>query len=94
MMHCHTAEPAYSRLQGNKKYCLLVEKSTIHPQEEGPIRIRRTEGVVSLVGKNLRKLFKKFQIGNSAICKKGGPTKLLGTELSVSNVVVHYGNYQ
>ena len=24
-----TAEPAYSRLQGNKKYCLLKEKSTM-----------------------------------------------------------------
>ena len=25
----HTAEPAYSRHQGNKEYCLLKEKSTI-----------------------------------------------------------------
>ena len=24
-----TAEPVYSRLQGNKEYCLLKEKSTI-----------------------------------------------------------------
>ncbi len=25
----YTAEPAYGRLQGNKEYCLLKEKSTI-----------------------------------------------------------------
>ena len=44
-----------------------VDGDNKHPQKEGPIRIRRTEGVVSqissltfseLVGKNLRKRLK------------------------------------
>ena len=73
-----------------------------HPQKEGLIRIRRTEGVVSqislltfseLVGKTLRKRVRNFQKWNSAFSKDGGSTKLLGTGLPVSNVVVHYQNY-
>ena len=77
-------------------------RMVIHPQKEGPIRISRTEGVVSQIssltfselGKNLRTPFKNFQIWNSAFSKERGPKKLFGTEISVSNVVVHYENYQ
>ena len=88
--------------------CIIFEKNIIfkhptHPQKEGPIQICHIEGVVSqissltffeLVGKNVKKRFKNLKIWNSAFDKAPSPMKQLGTGLPVSNLVVHYENYQ